>query len=57
MVVKDTAGNFYIVTDIQGVDHAWSGVPAYRTQMGFARKANKKPRLVRKAGCVVVETL
>jgi hypothetical protein len=55
MIVRETSGQTYRVTGAgPGLEHCWMGVPVKRTPAGFAPKSNARPRLVRRAGCVIV---
>ena len=53
-VIRDTAGNFYIVNDSTVYEQAFVATPAKKTKSGFVLKANAKERLVRKDGCELV---
>jgi len=61
MIVRDSAGSFYRVVEAlgAGLEHVWMGYPVKRsakTPSGYAPKStNGQPRLIRKAGCVVIQ--
>lgn len=53
-VIRDTAGNHYIVSDSTAHEQAFVATPAKKTKSGFVAKTNAKKRLVRKNGCELV---
>lgn len=54
LIVRDTAGQVFICTEVPGIDHAWSGVPAKLAQGFYVPKVKAARRLVRKAGCTII---
>jgi len=56
-IVRDTSGALFAVrdTDNAALQHVWLGTAVKRAGAGYETKAHATERLVRKAGCVVVQ--
>lgn len=55
LIIETNDGRFFRVTDATTYDHAFVAVPVKRTKVAFTDKAGASSRLIRRAGCRVVE--
>jgi hypothetical protein len=54
-VVETSSNQFFRVTDLAGIDHAWQGIEVKKVRGEWVPKAKARPVLVRKAATRVVE--
>lgn len=48
-IIETSSNQFFSVTDVAGIDHAWSGIEVKRVKGEWVPKAKARPMLVRKA--------